>query len=99
MGFSLSGAMIPRTVRRMFDERHEPRLAPAADSAVLGWRGTMALVPVCNVSDGGAMIAFESIPHIGERVTIQFIDRDAIPGQVRWVRDGRVGINFTGARD
>ena len=42
------------------------------------------------------MLLFDQVPHIGERVMLQIVDRQAVPGQVRWVRDGRIGINFTG---
>ena len=99
MGFSLNGGMIPRKVRRLFDQRVEPRLEPCHDSAVLGWRKREALVKLCNVSSDGAMIGFSEIPHIGERVTLQMLDQTAVAGQVRWVRDGHVGINFTTSRD
>ncbi|MCA1652944.1 MAG: PilZ domain-containing protein [Sphingomicrobium sp.] len=94
MEFGLSGGMIPRKVKRLFDERREPRLEPQQGTAVLGWRRREAHVALCNVSSFGAMIQFDEIPHIGERVTLQLIDHGAIAGQVRWVRDGHVGINF-----
>ena len=95
MGFSLSGAMIPRKVRRLFDQRCEPRFEPEHDRAVLVWRGRTEQVRLCNVSTGGAMIAFGEIPRIGEPVTLQMLDQEQVAGQVRWVRDGHVGINFT----
>jgi hypothetical protein len=44
------------------------------------------------------MILFDEVPHIGERVTLQMLDRRAAAGQVRWVRDGRIGIDFTEPR-
>lgn len=98
MGFSLSGAMIPRHVRRMFEQRIEARVAPDRDSAVLNWRGHACPVRIGNVSPSGAMILFDEVPHIGERVTLQMLDRRATAGQVRWVRDGRIGIDFTEPR-
>ena len=94
MAFGLSGGMIQRKVRRLFDQRAEARLEPDSGSAVLGWRKRMTLVQLGNVSSAGAMVMFEETPHIGERVTLQLVDRRAVAGQVRWVRDGRVGINF-----
>ena len=31
----------------------------------------------------------------GEAVTIQLLDHGLVAGQVRWSRDGRIGIHFT----
>jgi hypothetical protein len=98
MKFSLTGAMFPRQVRRMFERRDEARIEPDPDSALLSWRGETQVVRLGNVSIAGAMLWFDGVPHIGERVALQMLDRQAMPGQVRWVRDGRVGINFTGPR-
>lgn len=98
MGFSLTGAMIPRHVRRMFEQRAEPRVAPDTDRALLCWRGRTSPVRIGNISSAGVMLWFDEVPHIGERVAVQLLDQQAIPGQVRWIRDGRVGINFTGPR-
>ncbi len=94
MAFNLSGAMIPRKVRRMFDQRHEPRAAVAEGAALLEWRGQLAPVRIANLSASGAMIRFDGVPHIGEPVMLQLVDRRSVAGQVRWVRDGHVGINF-----
>jgi len=90
----LNGSMIPRTVRRLFDQRAETREIAAARSAILGLRGRDYPVEVANLSPSGAMIAFARTPHIGERVSLQLPDRAAIEGSVCWVRDGKIGINF-----
>jgi len=86
--------MIPRSVTRLWDQREEPRVEPDEDHAVLDHRGRRHAVKVVNLSSAGAMIAFASIPHIGERVRLQLFGREPVTGFVRWVRDGRVGINF-----
>lgn len=96
MSFSLSGAMIPRQVRRMFEQREEVRVEPESDHALLCWRGQTSEVRIGNISSAGMMLWFDQIPRIGERVAVQLLDRKPLAGQVRWVRDGRVGINFTG---
>jgi len=98
MSFSLTGAMIPRHVRRMFEQRAEARVEPDSNRALLCWRGRTADVRIGNISSAGVMLWFDEVPHIGERVAVQMLDQKALPGQVRWVRDGRVGINFTGPR-
>ena len=92
--FSLDGGMIPRTVKRMFDERSEPREDAERQTAVLSHRDRKHVIRICNLSSSGAMVAYSGMPHIGETVTLQLLDHGAVTGQVRWVRDGRVGINF-----
>ena len=92
-GLRLEGSMIPRSVKRMFDERGEPR-ENAAASAVIEWRGTSVKVPLANVSASGAMVICDEIPHIGEAMALRLPDRAPVPAVVRWVRDGRIGIHF-----
>ncbi len=92
--FSLDGGMIPRTVKRMFDERCEERVAADSQTAVLQHRGRKHVVRIVNMSSSGAMVIFSVMPHIGEEVTLQLLGRDAVKGQVKWVRDGRIGVEF-----
>jgi hypothetical protein len=92
--FSLTGGMIPRSVTRLFDQRSEPRIEPDEEHAVLDHRGGRHPVKVINLSSAGAMIEFGTVPHIGERVRLQMLGREPVSGFVRWVRDGRLGINF-----
>jgi hypothetical protein len=92
----LDGGMIPRTVRRIFDQRDEPRFDVDGDfqTAVLSLRGKNHVVRVGNVSNSGAMVVLADEPRIGEEVTLQLLDHGAVAGHVRWVRDGRIGVNF-----
>lgn len=90
----LDGGIIPRTVKRMFDERNEERVDAESKTAVLGFRGDAHVVRLVNLSDSGAMVIFSETPHIGEAVTLQLLDRGEVSAVVRWVRDGRIGINF-----
>ena len=92
--FGLDGGMIPRSVRRVFDERGEPREPTASQTAVLAHRGRNHVVKIVNLSNSGAMVIFRILPHIGEAVTLQLLDWGQVQGNVRWVRDGKVGINF-----
>jgi hypothetical protein len=78
----------------MFDQRSERRIEPSAEHAVLEHRGLEHSVRVLNISSSGAMIAFHTVPHIGERVRLHQLGSESMAGFVRWVRDGRVGINF-----
>ena len=92
--FSLDGGMIPRTVKRMLDERAEQRFPATSDTAVLQFRGRNHVVRLVNTSASGAMVIFPLVPHIGEQVSLQLLGKGQVTATVRWVRDGRIGINF-----
>jgi hypothetical protein len=40
------------------------------------------------------MVLFPHIPNIGERLPLQLLERGVVIAQVRWVRDGRIGLSF-----
>lgn len=92
--FGLEGAMIPRSVQRMFDQRAEPRTTAGSQTAVLTLRGRKHVVRLINISRSGAMLVFPHTPRIGEEVTVQLLGNGPAAGHVRWVRDGKIGINF-----
>ena len=92
--FSLDGAMIPRTVKRMLDERSEERLPADSETAVMEFRGRKHVVRLVNTLPSGAMVIFPLVPHIGELVSFQLLEQGQVYAKVRWVRDGRIGINF-----
>jgi hypothetical protein len=91
----LDGSMIARSAERAIDERQEVRQAAASNTAVLEFRGRMHVIRLVNVSASGAMAVFALVPNIGERLTLQILDRGSVSAQVRWVRDGRIGLSFT----
>ena len=90
--------MIPRTESRSIDERSEIRSPSISNTAVLEFRGRKHVVRLMNVSGSGAMVVFPHTPNIGERMPLQILDRGVVTAQVRWVRDGRIGLSFTGPR-
>ena len=89
---SLGDKLIPRRVRRMFDQREEER-RPVAVTAELRWRGARAPVILDNVSASGAMLTWDGAPSVGEAVEL-CLSGNVRAARVRWVRDGRVGIYF-----
>ena len=89
----LDWSIVPRRVRRMFDQRAEARVTIPA-SAELEWRGAAREVPLANISASGAMIECGANPHIGERVTLTLAGEAPAEALVRWVRDGRIGLHF-----
>lgn len=92
--YFLDGAMIARTAERGIDERVETRHPAASSTAVLEFRGRKHVVRLVNVSSCGAMVIFPHMPNIGERLPLQLLDRGGVSAQVRWVKDGRVGLSF-----
>jgi len=93
-GFFLDGTMIPRSERRTLDERSELRAAAVSNTAVLEFRGRKHVVQLVNISPSGAMVLFPHVPNIGERIPLQLLERGVVIAQVRWVRDGRIGLSF-----
>mgnify|MGYP003290637519 CR=1 FL=1 len=94
--YSLDGAMIPRTVKRMLDERAEDRVPASSATAAMDFRGRRHVVRLVNTSPSGAMVIFPLVPHIGEQVSLQLLGRGQVHASVRWVRDGRIGVSFDG---
>jgi hypothetical protein len=90
----LAGDLIPRTQPRLVEQRSEPRHEEVVERAVISFRGRDYLVPVINISSRGTMVESDILPHIGETIVIQFENCTRIHGFVRWVRDGRLGLNF-----
>jgi hypothetical protein len=39
-------------------------------------------------------VIFPHMPNIGERLVLQLLDRGLVSAQVRWVKDGRIGLSF-----
>jgi hypothetical protein len=93
--FFLDGAMIPRTATRTIDERTELRHAAVSSTAVLNFRGRKQEIRLINISSSGAMVIFPHVPNIGERLKLQLLDRGLVSAQVRWVKEGRIGLSFT----
>ena len=92
----LDGSMIPRSETRSIDERTELRHPSLSGTAVLEFRGRKHVVRLINVSPSGAMLHFPHIPNIGERLLLHVLDRGLVWAQVRWVKDGRIGLSFAG---
>ena len=93
-GYFLDGGMIPRSEKRSIDERSEVRRASVSSTGVLEFRGRKHVVRLVNVSSAGAMVIFPHTPNIGEKLPLQLLDQGLVTAQVRWVKDGRVGLSF-----
>lgn len=91
----LAGDLIPRMQRRIIDQRSEPRYAGIIDCVRIMFRGREHIVQVINISTRGMMIESQIMPRIGETVLVQFDNCPPVHGIIRWVRNGRMGLNFT----
>jgi hypothetical protein len=78
----LDGSMVPRAVRRGWDQRAEERLEAKSQTAILEFRGRELVVPLVNVSPSGAMVILSLIPHIGETISIRLAGHRSLPGRV-----------------
>ena len=76
------------------ERRSEPRHESLADLAVLQFRGHEYVVPVVNISSRGTQIETDLMPRLGESVVIRFEGCSPLYAFVRWIRDGRLGLNF-----
>ena len=84
-------------LRRLLDQRTEQRADGVTQTAVLNHRGFRHVVRIANLSESGAMIAFSGEIAEGEAISLQLLDQGAVPAQVRWVREGRIGVVFEGS--
>jgi hypothetical protein len=92
-GLRLEGSMISRQVKRLFDQRDEPRAAIPVLGELTS-RGTASAVRTENQSANGAMIECAEALHIGESVQLTLPGEAPRRATVRWVRDGRIGLHF-----
>lgn len=90
---SLAGILIPRVERRTTNQRREDRYRGIVDRATMVFRRKKVLVKVINISESGLMVEATIEPKIGEKVSIEFEGFEPLAGMIRWVRDGRIGLD------
>ena len=78
----------------LVEKRSEPRHEGLVEYATLCFRTREFRVPVVNISSRGTMIESDLVPRLGESVTIRFDGCSPVYAFVRWIRDGRLGLNF-----
>ena len=92
-GGSLVDIPIPREERRTTNQRNEQRYQGVVKRAIIVFRRKRLLVPVVNISGSGVMIETNIVPRIGETIGLEFEGFDRLEAVVRWVRQGRVGLD------
>lgn len=90
----LAAISIRREESRRCNQRQEDRQVSLIEQAVIRFQRKLHEVPVLNVSSRGAMIAAELQPRIGARIAIRFAECNETACVVRWVRGGRIGLEF-----
>lgn len=92
--YRLEADLIARTEQRTADQRSEQRHEDVVVRAVIYFRDQEYIVPVLNISSRGTMVECDIMPRIGETIVVQFEDCARIHAFVRWIRGGRLGLNF-----
>jgi hypothetical protein len=91
---SLCSIKIKRETRRIGNQRGESRRSVYDREASVSLRGETHPAKVINRSDSGAMIESAIQPIIGEPMEIDLGNGEKEPCVARWLRDGRVGVEF-----
>ncbi|MGZ8281832.1 MAG: PilZ domain-containing protein [Allosphingosinicella sp.] len=91
---SLTAIRVRREETRRSDQRREARHLNVVDRADLRHRRKSHDVAVLNVSSRGAMIESDLPLQIGARIELGFAECNPTECFVRWLRDGRVGLEF-----
>src|SRR5688572_16499274 len=93
-GDELTSVGIPRDAARSADHREEDRHRLARETAVIGFRGKLYDADLINLSGGGAMIEVDIAPRLWDRVDLYLGAGSPIECAVRWLRNGRIGLEF-----
>ena len=91
---SLCSIKIKREARRVGNQRGEARRSAYDREATVSLRGQSHPAKIINRSDSGAMIESPIQPVIGEPLEVDLGDGEPEPCVARWLRDGRIGIEF-----
>jgi hypothetical protein len=91
---ALTKVAIKREEARLTNQRCEDRLRDIVEETTMVFRRKKIGVRVVNVSSRGAMIASDVEARIGEKVDILFTPSNKTQCVVRWMREGRIGVEF-----
>lgn len=85
---------IRRLERRKVHQRNEDRYVIGNIRAFAKWDHLSTQVKIANMSSNGLMIETERVAEIGTSVSVTFPDCNPVRCSVRWVRDGRIGLEY-----
>ena len=90
----LADVTIPREEARRTNSRNKDRYRLSEQSVRVTYQGADHDVEIVNLSGGGAMIASDLQPNLGECMHLHLGEGGAIECAVRWVKVGRLGLEF-----
>ena len=90
----LTRIAIKRQETRVTNQRAEDRMRNVVEETTIVFRRRKVQARVVNVSSRGAMIEADVDARIGEKIDIQFTEKNRTKCIVRWLREGRIGIEF-----
>lgn len=90
----LHSVPVPRDARRLANGRAEDRHRLTDEQARITYKRRSREVELINLSGGGAMIAGTFKPKLWDRVDLHLGNHGTIECAVRWIRDGRLGLEF-----
>lgn len=91
---SLQSVSLTRHARRAANGRGEDRHRLTGERAQVSWKNSTLDVELLNLSGGGAMVAGNFEPLMWDRVDLHLGTNGTVECAVRWIRDGRVGLEF-----
>ena len=93
-GDGLNAVPVPREVTRTVDHRGEDRHRLTGEQAVVLFKQRLHPVTLINLSGGGAMIEGDFKPRLWDQVELNLGEHGSIDCAVRWIRNGRYGLEF-----
>jgi hypothetical protein len=91
---AIGSVAVTRTTHRQSNNRGEDRHRLIGENARITHKGKELDVALINLSGGGAMVAGPFEPMLWDRVTLHLGHNGTIECAVRWLRGGRVGLEF-----
>lgn len=91
---TLHSVAVSRETRRLSNGRGEDRHRLSDEHARISWNGADFDVELINLSGGGAMVAGDFEPLLWDRVDLNLGNHGTIECVVRWIREGRIGLEF-----
>jgi hypothetical protein len=90
----LGDVAISREETRRSNNRNRDRYRLNGDMFRVGYDGRDYDAEVVNLSGGGAMIAADLLPNIGDCLQLHLGEGGAMECAVRWIKGGRLGLEF-----
>jgi hypothetical protein len=90
----LADVTIPRVETRRTNSRGKDRYRLSEQVVRVTYNGSSHEAEVVNVSGGGAMIACDLQPNLGECMQLHLGEGGGIECAVRWIKGGRLGLEF-----